>query len=43
MALDQAVIHTLYKKLLTLYPQRFKEQLGKSMEQTFDDLSRNDR
>ena len=29
---------TLYRKLLTLYPQRFKEQLGESMEQTFSDL-----
>jgi hypothetical protein len=29
---------TLYRKLLILYPQRFKEQLGESMEQTFNDL-----
>lgn len=28
----------LYKKLLTLYPQEFKKQLGESMEQTFNDL-----
>lgn len=28
----------LYKKLLTFYPQSFKEQLGESMEQTFNDL-----
>jgi len=29
---------TLYRKLLTLYPQRFKERVGESMEQTFNDL-----
>ena len=33
-------VQTLYRKLLTLYPQRFKEQLGESMEQTFNDLYR---
>jgi hypothetical protein len=32
------IIHALYKKLLTLYPQRFRERLGESMEQTFHDL-----
>ena len=31
-------IHTVYKKLLSLYPREFKEQLGESMEQTFHDL-----
>ena len=31
-------VRTLYKKLLRFYPQRFKEQLGESMEQTFHDL-----
>jgi hypothetical protein len=31
-------VRTLYRKLLTLYPQRFKEQVGESMEQTFNDL-----
>lgn len=31
---------TLYRKLLTLYPQRFKDQVGESMEQTFNDLYR---
>ena len=31
-------VRTLYQKLLSLYPQRFKEQLGESMEQTFNDL-----
>jgi hypothetical protein len=28
----------LYKKLLALYPRSFREQLGESMEQTFNDL-----
>ena len=28
----------LYKKLLNLYPKSFREQLGESMEQTFNDL-----
>ena len=31
-------MHKLYRKLLALYPQTFKEQLGESMEQTFQDL-----
>jgi hypothetical protein len=31
-------IRTLYRKLLALYPQGFKQQLGESMEQTFQDL-----
>jgi hypothetical protein len=35
---DQNMVHTLYKKLLAFYPQRFREQLGESMEQTFKDL-----
>jgi hypothetical protein len=34
----QRTIHTFYKKLLRLYPQGFREQLGESMEQTFQDL-----
>ena len=28
----------LYSKLLRLYPRRFRERLGESMEQTFQDL-----
>jgi len=32
------MIPALYKKLLTLYPPAFKEQLQESMEQTFNDL-----
>jgi hypothetical protein len=35
---EQEIVQTLYKRLLTLYPQRFKEQVGESMEQTFNDL-----
>jgi hypothetical protein len=35
---EQNRVRTLYRKLLTLYPQPFKEQLGESMEQTFQDL-----
>jgi len=35
---EQNTIRTLYKKLLNLYPQKFKEQLGESMEQSFNDL-----
>jgi hypothetical protein len=38
MVYDQNTVHTLYKKLLTLYPRGFREQLGESMEQTFNDL-----
>ena len=34
----QKTVHTLYKRLLNLYPENFKEQLGESMEQTFNDL-----
>jgi hypothetical protein len=35
---EQEIVHKLYKKLLTLYPRTFKEQLGESMDQTFQDL-----
>ena len=31
-------VRRLYKKLLTLYPRGFRERLGESMEQTFNDL-----
>jgi len=40
MANAQRTIHTLYKKLLGLYPREFKEQFGESMQQTFNDLCR---
>jgi hypothetical protein len=38
MTYDQNTVRTLYKKLLTLYPRGFRERLGESMEQTFNDL-----
>jgi len=38
MAYDQNTIHTLYKKLLALYPRGFRDQLGETMQQTFNDL-----
>ena len=38
MMYEQNTVRTLYKKLLALYPQVFKEQLGESMEPTFQDL-----
>jgi hypothetical protein len=34
----QATARTLYKKLLALYPREFREQLGKSTQQTFNDI-----
>jgi hypothetical protein len=37
---DIQTARILYRKLLSFYPQRFKEQLGESMEQTFNDLYR---
>ena len=42
MAYDQEAVRTLYRKLLSLYPRAFRERLGESMEQTFNDL-RNER
>ena len=38
MVYDQNTVHALYKKLLGLYPRGFRERLGESMEQTFNDL-----
>ena len=38
MVYDQSMVHILYRKLLSLYPRGFRERLGKSMEQTFCDL-----
>jgi len=35
---EQNTARKLYRKLLTLYPQAFQEQLAESMEQTFQDL-----
>ena len=37
---EQEKVSALYKKLLSLYPQGFREGLGESMEQTFNDLYR---
>jgi hypothetical protein len=38
MANEHLIAHTLYKKLLALYPRTFRERLGESMAQTFHDL-----
>jgi hypothetical protein len=38
MVYDHNAALSLYKKLLRLYPRTFREQLGESMEQTFNDL-----
>ena len=38
MIYEQNRVCILYKKLLTFYPENFREQLGESMEQTFRDL-----
>ncbi len=38
MTYDEKTVRTLYGKLLKLYPQAFREQLGESMKQTFNDL-----
>lgn len=38
MIYEQETVCTLYKKLLRLYPRGFRERLGQSMEQTFNDL-----
>lgn len=35
---DQEIARAIYRKLLGLYPRAFREQLGESMEQTFNDL-----
>ena len=38
MTYDRNAVHALYKKLLNLYPRGFRERLGESMQQTFNDL-----
>jgi hypothetical protein len=35
---EQETAHALYKKLITLSPRAFRERLGESMRQTFNDL-----
>ena len=36
--IDRKTLREIYGKLLALYPQEFREQLGASMEKTFQDL-----
>jgi len=43
MTYDQNTARALYKKLITFYPRGFREQLGESMEQTFNDLCKEKR
>ena len=38
MIFKRDIVSRLYRKLLTFYPRGFRERLGESMEQTFDDL-----
>ena len=38
MTYDARMMHAVYRKLLALYPRRFREQFGESMQQTFQDL-----
>jgi len=35
---EQTTVQALYSKLVRLYPRKFRERLGESMEQTFHDL-----
>jgi len=35
---QKTIVHRFYKKLLNLYPKKFREQFEESMEQTFNDL-----
>ena len=37
---SQTTLRFIYKKLIAFYPQAFREELGESMEQTFNDLYR---
>ena len=38
MTYEQNIVRFIYKKLVAFYPQTFREELGESMEQTFNDL-----
>lgn len=38
MLYKQKAVQRLYRKLLSLYPRAFRERLGETMQQTFDDL-----
>jgi hypothetical protein len=35
---EQTIVRALYSKLLRFSPRRFRERLGDSIEQTFNDL-----
>ncbi len=37
------LFHAFYRKLLWFYPKPFRERFGESMEQTFDDMSREEK
>jgi len=43
MVYDQNTVRILYKKLLAFYPRGFRKCLGESMEQTFNDLYKEQR
>jgi len=43
MEYNQSIVRVLYKRLIAFYPRGFREQLGESMEQTFNDLCREKR
>jgi hypothetical protein len=38
MPREQNTVSRLYRRLLNLYPRAFRDRLGESMQQTFDDL-----
>lgn len=38
MTYEQNTVRFIYKRLIAFYPQAFRESLGESMEQTFNDL-----
>lgn len=40
MSYEPQLLRRFYRKLLRLYPRGFRDQLGESMEQTFNDLCR---
>ena len=40
MIYEPYALRRFYKKLIRLYPRGFQDQLGESMEQTFNDLCR---
>jgi len=38
MIYNAQAVHALYRKLIAFYPREFRDRLGESMEQTFQDL-----